>query len=195
MNRYRTSIAGLVGLVVACAAGLAALRGASALSVSLTLSAALAALTLGLAGVVYRRGRRRAFWVGFCVCGWAYAFLALSPYAREIRTVLITTVALNLVEEAVFPAGPSPAPPTTGGRPPGPTRWQVWTFVGRRNGGFSANNHFIAWTNPEFYDVGHALFTILLAATGGTIFRLAFDTRDREDPLDPPTIDSTHEIP
>jgi hypothetical protein len=188
MNRHRTSIAGLIVFVGACGAGLAALRGASVMSVGLTLSAALASLTLGLAGVIYRRGGRRAFWVGFCVCGWTYAFLALSPYAREIRTVLITTIVLNLVEESVFPAGPSPAPPTTGGRPPGPTRWDVWAFVGRRNGGFSANNHYIAWTNPDFYEVGHSLFTILLAAIGGTIFRLAHDTRDRDEPPDPPAL-------
>jgi hypothetical protein len=182
MSRHRTSIAGLIGFIGACGAGLAALRGASLLSVSLTLSAALTALTLGLAGVIYRRGRRRAFWVGFCVCGWAYAFFALSPYARSIRNVLVTTAVLNLSEESVIPAVPPPAPPM-------PTRWGIWTHVQRIGGGaFSAGHRNLNWTAPEFYDVGHALFTILLAAIGGTIFRLAHDTRDRDDSSEPPTI-------
>jgi hypothetical protein len=188
MSRYRTSIAWLIGFVGVCGAGLAALRGASGLSVSLTLSAALAVLTLGLAGIFYRKGRRRAFWVGFCICGWAYASIALNPLARATRNILITTVVLNLVEEAAFPDH-APPPPV----PPIPTRWGTWTAVVSRYGLFSAGTTNLEQTTQEYYEVGHALFTVLLASIGGTIFRLAHDTRDRDDPSAAPT--SSPEIP
>lgn len=42
-----------------------------------TFGLSIAALTVGVLLAIYRDGPRRAFWVGFCLCGWVYTLLLL----------------------------------------------------------------------------------------------------------------------
>lgn len=74
--RFRVPIAGLMVSVVAFAIGLAALRFASEVWAGFVGLLALGLLALAVLGVVYRRGRRRASWLGFALFGGAYAALA-----------------------------------------------------------------------------------------------------------------------
>jgi hypothetical protein len=98
MKFLRFSIASLVGTVAICAVGLACLMFASTPWAGMLLSVTLAALTLALLGVLYRRGERRASWAGFALCGWTYMTLSFGPWFTDyVRPRLVTT---NLLEWA-----------------------------------------------------------------------------------------------
>jgi hypothetical protein len=72
MPRYRVTIAGAMTLVLGSSLGLAALRHASETIANLVILATLLALSLAVLALIYRRGARRAFWVGFALLGWGY---------------------------------------------------------------------------------------------------------------------------
>ncbi len=66
----------LTVLLLTAFAGIAsaALIGASPLWVSITYTAAIVSLLVAILGIVYRRGARRAFWIGFLTFGCGYLF-------------------------------------------------------------------------------------------------------------------------
>jgi hypothetical protein len=71
MNRIRFTVASLMGAVLLFGVGIASLVQPE------FLIGVWCPLTFGLLlsssfGIAYSRGRRRAFWVGFCVFGWSY---------------------------------------------------------------------------------------------------------------------------
>src|SRR5690349_7564089 len=102
MGPPRFSLAALVGAVLLCGVGLAALRWPSALAANAMFSLALAALVVALVAVANCRGAKRAYWSGFALGGWVYLAVALGPWIDRIYTThLVTTAFLHLVEPHV----------------------------------------------------------------------------------------------
>src|SRR5689334_15447370 len=98
MRRPVITIASLMGAIALIGVALAALRSPTQLWAGITLSASLAAVTLAVLAAVYRRGRSRAFWVGFSVCGWVYLTLHLGPwFEHHIGPTLASTAALDFI--------------------------------------------------------------------------------------------------
>src|SRR5262249_15368813 len=70
----------LMGLVVVLGAGLAALKNASELWAWAVRLFTLGLLATAILGVLYRRGTRRAWWVGFALFGWGYEAMECVPW-------------------------------------------------------------------------------------------------------------------
>lgn len=83
MKRPGISIAGLMGVVLCCGIGVAALRTPSPLWRGAVFTVTLLGLGVSLLGIVYRSGTRRAFWAGFAMFGWGYWVIALGPCIGE----------------------------------------------------------------------------------------------------------------
>jgi hypothetical protein len=98
MRGLRFSIANLLVLVLFAGVALAALRGADDLWDSGVFTVALGLLVLSVLLGVHFRGRKRAFWLGFALCGGLYLAASLVP-AVEAR--LMTTKALAFIDSKV----------------------------------------------------------------------------------------------
>ena len=155
----------------------AALRYPTPLWANVWYSLTLTALTLAVPAAVYRRGERRAFWVGFAVCGWVYFILALAPWLQgEAGFQLVTTTVLDLMAPRIVQTdylvrsyiggfNPQYAPAQ-------PTPWQVWNLPE-----FPPDNPwhrvgYVTLISPGLYlRIGHAFFCVLIAFVGGGIVR------------------------
>ena len=110
----------------------------AALGQLLMFSLAIGTLTAAMLAGVYRRGKRRAFWIGFASCGWVYLLLALGPWSESlVAPFLITTAILDLIYPKVVPPPAIPsAPPGNGPAPSAmaqPGRWRITVL---KTGGF-----------------------------------------------------------
>jgi hypothetical protein len=165
MPKLRFSIAGLMGIVLVAAVGLAALVSPSPAWAGAIFLVTCVVLGLAIVGAIYRRGASRAFWVGVCVFGWGYlALLTLvanygggilpsppSP-APQMRIVwalpfppLLTSQILSTLRVRLGPEVPS------GGEP----QWQTyWNII------------------VPYYQIGHALWALLAGLVGGTLARI-----------------------
>ena len=209
MTAPRFTIAGLMGLVVASAVGVAAVRFASELWAGVLLLGTLTLLGAAILGILHRRGARRAWWQGFALFGWGYLFAAFGPWAADaIAPHLPTTAALDALYAKMHPPGeaeqlttfttgstvtnsttayaiaalapaPAPVPSTIAGSAAPPA-----TFTFRV---------MLANPTPEFFRrVGHCLWALLFAVLGGLIGRAFFATADRRDGNAPsPTVEAT----
>ena len=99
MRRPRFTIAGLLGLVLGLAVGLAALRQASDVWDGLVFGGTLAVLLASVLLAVHRDGSRRSFWLGFALFGWVYLGASLIP---PIEARLATTRALIFLDSKVL---------------------------------------------------------------------------------------------
>jgi hypothetical protein len=204
MNRMRFSIASLLIWVALLGVGITALRSGSPLWANALFSLAIGILTVAVLAAVYRRGRRRAFWVGFASCGWVYLLLSLGPGNESlVSPFLITTAILDLLypkvvpPPAAAPAGPGNGPATSAMAQS--RRWQVMVFkTGGIGGGIipPPRSSWAAWTETDretvetrvggvsfsipdsFRRTGHSLFCLLAALTGGVLTRCLYSTRD-----------------
>ena len=206
MNGVRFSIASLLAWVALLGVGVAALRSGAPLWASFLFSLAIGTLTVAILAGVYRRGKRRAFWVGFASCGWVYLLLALGPWSESlVAPFLITTAILDLIYPKVVPPPAIPsAPPGNGPAPsamaqpgrwritvlktggfggpvtPSPprSRWATWTETDRELG-FVAQVGVTSTSIPDsFYRIGHSLFCLLAALAGGVMTRYLYSTRE-----------------
>jgi len=75
LPRWSFGLRQLFFWTAAIALGLVALRSASTTWVAAMLGLALAALTMSILLVIFRRGPQRAFWIGFATVGWMYLLL------------------------------------------------------------------------------------------------------------------------
>jgi hypothetical protein len=164
MSRLRFSIAGLLVFILAAALGLAALSRPSCLWASATFSLLLLFLTVALIGALYRRGHKRAFWTGFLTCGSLYVVLSLAPwFDSHVGPRLITTAMLDLL----YPKVPLLQSTTSAVNDP----WVLWTgsppdySLAHPRVGFNVS------TTDEFLLIGHSLFGLLIAFTGGLLTR------------------------
>ncbi len=117
MRPPRFTIGRLLLFTALLGIGIAALRSPSPLWANAWFSVVLMVLTIAPLAAIYRRGERRAFWVGFASCGSLYLVLALSPWCREeVSPRLVTTALLDLLYGPFAPPGPIPAaiPPPAG---------------------------------------------------------------------------------
>jgi hypothetical protein len=109
MNRVRISIAGLMGLVVLAAIGLAALIHPTRMVAngifSLTLGLGFAAVVAAVAS----EGRGRSAWIGAAICGWGYLALSLGPWFEgETGPHLITTALIDRSFDLLGPPNGQP---------------------------------------------------------------------------------------
>ena len=104
IRKLRFNIASLLGVILVLGVGFAALRESSELWESGVFTLTLAALLMSILLAVHRGESRRAFWIGFALCGWIYLGLSLVP---SIEPRLITTKALAYLDSIV--PGRSPA--------------------------------------------------------------------------------------
>src|SRR5260221_5901742 len=98
MRLPRSSIAGLMGLVLALAIGFATIRGPTEVWAGDTHLVTCALFSLAIVGAVVRQGAKHAWWLGFALFGLGYMTLAFR--ARDLsswRTKLPTTTALEHV--------------------------------------------------------------------------------------------------
>ena len=71
----RFSIKRMLAAVAGVAIGCAALLNANAVWAGLLYGVAIIAICAAILGIIYRKGRHRAFWCGFAVFGWASLLL------------------------------------------------------------------------------------------------------------------------
>jgi hypothetical protein len=93
MRSFRVPIAGLMGVVLVVALGMAALRNASEALAGVTYLMTAGILCLAVVGVVCRGASERAWWLGFALFGWGYSSLVfrywnLSPALPTTRLLL-----------------------------------------------------------------------------------------------------------
>jgi hypothetical protein len=102
MPRPRVSIAALMGVVIASAIAIAALRNASENWAGAILSAVAAALGLATLGAVFRRGREQAFWLGFVLFGAGYALFIFGPwFSEEVRPHVASSSLLDALQTKI----------------------------------------------------------------------------------------------
>jgi hypothetical protein len=98
MGRPRVHLATMLGLVLFCAVGLAAMRYASDGWATFCFSLALGVLGWAIVPLLLRRGPRRAYWIGFNALGWGYLVACFGPWCEEhVQPHLATT---RLIEQA-----------------------------------------------------------------------------------------------
>jgi hypothetical protein len=167
------SIAGLMGLVVVVAVGVAALRFASELWAGVL-------LTLGVLGAAVlafheRAGASRSWWRGFALFGWAYVVLALGPWASEaIAPLLPTTIGLRALFARMNPKVEQKDRRlqeyfddiATVNAPSGTTA----PLTGFTDGTLVVSGSPGPVPEP-FRRVGHCLWTLLIACLGGVVGR------------------------
>jgi hypothetical protein len=163
--------------------GFSAFRSPSNLWATTLFSAAFGVLVMGLVNLVVRK--QRAYWGGFCVCGWAYFVAAFGPLAIEPK--LVTTAVLDMAYPYLA-NGRIITKDTSDGTvriwsldPPQQqaTTPRVWLRTRLKA---DPNARWLAWTAtapvslecPEnFRTIGHSLFTLVIAAVGGCYGRLS----------------------
>jgi hypothetical protein len=144
MHFNRFSIAGLMGVVLISALGLAALRSVSETTAGITLLVACAALALAVVGAICRTGSERAWWLGFAVFGWGYLNLAFWSHSNE--TTLPTIIGLTTLFSYLGLTVPT--------LPTGPT---LSTAI-----------------DPSFIRTGHFVLSLIIAALGGILASALF---------------------
>jgi hypothetical protein len=156
MRLPRFTIAGLMGLVVVVAVGVAALRFASDLWAGILLMPTLGTLGAAVLAFHERTGSLRSWWRGFALFGWGYLVLAMGPWASEaIAPHLPTTAGLDALYARMHPDSEAQA--------------DLDVANTRLRGGIV-----LATSNsaPEpFLRVGHCLWALLVACVGGVVGR------------------------
>ena len=104
MTHIRISIANLLVIVLVLAVGFAALRESNDLWESAVFTLTTSVLMVSILLAIHRTQPRRAFWLGFALCGSTYLALSLFP---SIEPRLITTKVLAYLDSKV--PGRSPA--------------------------------------------------------------------------------------
>lgn len=155
MKRPRVSIAALMGGVLVLAVGFAALKYPTPLGANALGTVLQGSLVAGVVGAALRRGPRRAFWIGFVVCGAGYTLLAfdLAPThgPEHQRPELVTVNLLILLKNSLtgFPANAG--------------RAFVWMSTAQTND----------WA--LFFQTGQSLFALVVALFGGFLGRIFAD--------------------
>ncbi len=131
IRRFRTSIAGMLGAIALIGVTMAAVMSPSHLWGNAYYTLTATCLVIALIRVIYSRGERRAYAVGFAIAGWAFFLAHYGPApVSNVAENLITRPILDILypftvptdpnlavtppaAPTVWPAGVTPAPPTT----------------------------------------------------------------------------------
>jgi hypothetical protein len=159
MPKLRFSIAGLMGIVLVAAVGLAALVSPSPIWAGATFLVTCGVLGLAIVGALYRRGAPQVWWIGFCVFGWGYLILVATSGSAfrspQLPTSQILAALLPRLEQPVAP--------------------DAETQVRVRISFISA-----------YYQIGHSLWALVAGLVGGTLARiflvLPADLSERPEP-------------
>lgn len=184
MGRFRSSIAGLLGVVLFIAVALAALRASTDAWESGVLGLTLLILLSAILLATHRIDRQRAYWLGFSLFGWVYLITSLVP---PVESRLPTTKALSYLEsklprretasEFLFrllvsgdpgnPGSPQPViPDLTNARA---ADWNYsWMFTGAAPPGPNG-------TTENFVRIGHSLLALVVGLIGGRLSRYLYD--------------------
>jgi hypothetical protein len=136
---------------------------------------ALAAVTLAVPAAIVSRGERRAFWIGFAVCGGVYFLFALAPVVDRLAShQLVTTTLLDLaasqfVDNAYLLSTQNVATQS----PARPTPWQDWNLPDFQvSGNSSWVVGYVSLHSPFLYlRIGHAVCCVLAAGAGAEFAR------------------------
>lgn len=175
MGSPRASLAGLMGVVVAVALGLAALRNPTTGWFGITSLVTGGVLMLAVVGAVCRRGASRAWWFGFALFGWGYLAVTfgISPM-HPFHPMLVTRAILLPLKAAIHPADQAP-PPRARGR----DLERVITAMVNQSSIVSRASFlprgvtFLSFEDP-FLKVGHALLALAAGMLGGVLGRTCF---------------------
>jgi hypothetical protein len=185
MRLPRFTIAGLMGLVVVVAVGVAALRFASELWAGLLLMPTLGVLGAAVHAFHERAGSRRSWWRGFALFGWGYLVLAMGPWSSEaIAPHLPTTMGLDALYARLHPK----VEEVEKDRRPLALRQYIDlvnassatpSYVSIGNGKFVVVGSPPGPTPEPFRRVGHCLWALLVAGVGGVVGRALHTTGAR----------------
>jgi hypothetical protein len=169
----RFSIAGLMGIVVVAAIGLAALRNASDNWAGVMLLLTCGTLALAIVGVVCRTEGERAWWLGFALFGWGYLALAFWSW-HHAGIPSLPTLDWLIALTATLGANPQPMGPGGGiggmGGMGGGMRSVRPFMVAGGFGGGPGGGGWADW----YVQVGHCLWALVLAILGGILARALF---------------------
>ena len=169
MRSFRTSIAGLLVLILFCAIAMAALRSASA-----AWSLAMVAIASGLIGLailqaVLRRGPRRSFGAGYAVMALAYLGMSLGLDLR-----LPTTSLLYRLQRAICPAREESVNLPRNRFDQAYSEWSALhpeiKGPGMKMTPDDPSSVTIIWvvrTREPFVRIGHCLFSVIFGLLGG----------------------------
>ena len=79
----RFSLSAVMGFVLACSVGLAALRNANEVWVGILLMLVAGMVGVALLGVFFEPGRNNAWWAGFALFAGSYLTLAFGPWCKD----------------------------------------------------------------------------------------------------------------
>jgi hypothetical protein len=195
MTRPRFTIRSLLLVIVLVAIAAAALRAADDAWDGGLLGLTLLALLTAILLAVHRADRRRAYWLGFALFGWAYLVASLVP---PIEARLPTTRGLAYIDSKIpgrettdpvfvdfaFPAGQY-AGQSVAFSPQGDTlaisgsTIRLWdAATGKLLSGPGG-------TSENFVRIGHSLLALVVASLGGHLSR-SLHGRGRGDGPNPP---------
>lgn len=164
-SSYTLTLLGLLG------AGYLALRYPNRLLANALYSASLLSLTVGVIAIIYRKGRERAFWVGYAVCGWAYIVLTTFPILdTHVGVHLLTTTGLDLLYPGLAHRPPR-VPVTSSGA------WVDWTDL-HLNFDRRYVGSVVMIASESFMRIGHSAISLTLALLGGIAARRMYATRE-----------------
>lgn len=166
--RRRFTIAGLLGLVLVFALGLAAIRQASVLWTAGAATITLALLLTAVVGTIWLRGPDQAYWGGFALFGWSYVILANWDWVGGQFGHDLTSGFGDLADLAI------PVPRLTTNTMPGDAMDQMATRSVKLG---------------NFVQIGRSLITLIFALLGGFIARTFADRTEsaRREQLRPET--------
>jgi hypothetical protein len=161
------SLGGLVLMVLIASLGLVSLKDPSRAWVEVWFGATALALASATLAAFRARPGRHGFATGFAVFGWTYFLLSLFP---ESRAQLPTSRLLAILEKHVSGGWKVGVQSLTLEMGPFPAhiRGASWEPVVTSRGGIPGFLS-IDEVQPEFRQIGHALFTLTIAIVGGVL--------------------------
>ena len=164
MNRLKYSLTCLLVGTAAMAVSITSLVFASVFWASFCLSIAIFTLAIGILGLVYRRGAKRAFWLGFTLFGCSYFVLVFAPgFDHVIGHRLVTTKILGYIEPSVRRTeDPLRSIFSVSARAVATNPMQEALYSVAPDEGYPPQ-----WSH--FQQAGHAGFSLLIAAAGGLV--------------------------
>jgi hypothetical protein len=190
VNRFQFSLTSALGFVLVVALCCAALRSGSDLWVSACVTLTVGGLFTSLVGIVYHRGCRQAFWVGFAIFGWGSWILDHTSWMGGLRDQLpMSRLTRYLTPKLQRPVQP-PAATAASGQPPMMSRGAPGQSAGGRGGSMGMSGlgggpgmamPTPGTVGPNEVQVWYVLgsFLVLLFATiGGCLARLFHRSRE-----------------